>query len=285
MANDDLGLNTSYEALIKAGFGSAVLDSDGHVNLDVFSAIWGQAIDAYLATLVPDQSPFDRFMAGDSGAMSPEAVRGMGIFAGEGNCSHCHAGPELTDASASFIAIHGSINEDGGDQGFHNTGVADPSEDRGRFSRPDNTSPEGPGNMPFSESGRDADFGAFKTPGLRNIELTAPYFHNGSAATLDDVIDFYANGGNRPAESDGQHEIDGHRPFIANHIQRLGGFFGGSGARKRADLRAFLVALTDERVRNASAPFDHPSLPSNDTAGVETFDASGTMSATGTSGR
>jgi cytochrome c peroxidase len=96
--------------------------------------------------------------------MSPAAVNGMKLFFGTGKCSICHNGPALTDS------------------GFHNIGVKQHgplTEDLGRF----NISKE------------DSDKGAFKTPGLRSISQSAPYMHDGSEATLKDVVDFYNRGG------------------------------------------------------------------------------------------
>ena len=94
---------------------------------------------------------------------------------------------------------------------------------------------------------RVAANGSFKTPGLRNVELTSPYFHNGGIRTLRQVVDFYTRGGNFPNEN-----IDDFDP----DIQAIGGM---DEAAKDA-LVAFLLALTDEHVRNESAPFDHPQL-------------------------
>jgi cytochrome c peroxidase len=90
--------------------------------------------------------------------------------------------------------------------------------------------------------------GAFKIPGLRNVELTGPYMHNGGMATLDQVLEFYARGGNfeEPAKQFGL-------VFPQPDLQL--------GAGVRADLIAFLKTLTDERVRYERAPFDHPALP------------------------
>lgn len=85
-----------------------------------------------------------------------------------------------------------------------------------------------------------------KTPGLRNVELTAPYFHNGGQLTLEQVVEFYNRGG------------DFNEQNIANldpDIERL-----GLSAQEKSDLVAFLKALTDERVRLEKAPFDHPQL-------------------------
>jgi hypothetical protein len=85
--------------------------------------------------------------------------------------------------------------------------------------------------------------GAVKTPILRNIELTAPYFLNGGQATLDQLVDFYSRGGDFPST-----DVD---PSLKR---------AGFSADDKAAVVAFLKSLTDERVRNQSAPFDHPSL-------------------------
>ncbi len=86
---------------------------------------------------------------------------------------------------------------------------------------------------------------AFKAPTLRNIELTGPYMHNGSMATLEQVIEFYSRGGNK--DNSNQHDFLTSTPMRTN-------------PQKRADLLAFLKTLTDERVRYEQAPFDHPEL-------------------------
>jgi cytochrome c peroxidase len=88
---------------------------------------------------------------------------------------------------------------------------------------------------------------AFKVPTLRNIELTGPYMHNGSMATLEQVLEFYARGGNFRSE------------FTHEFIAQMG-TIGASGEQKRKDIIAFLKSLTDERVRYEKAPFDHPEL-------------------------
>ena len=88
--------------------------------------------------------------------------------------------------------------------------------------------------------------GAFKIPGLRNVELTGPYFHNGGQATLDQVVEFYGRRGD----------------FGDVNIADLAAGMAGItiGPADRAPLVAFLRALTDDRVREESAPFDHPQL-------------------------
>lgn len=157
----------------------------------------GQAISAYERTLVSGDSPFDRFNAGDQSAMSDAAKRGLTVFRGRGRCSRCHTFSEALPFFTDFQ--------------YHNTGVAmnDPRFDklsRIAFDVVDTEQAkevidrlaQQPGG---EELGRVRfsyvvfDIGAFRTPTLRNIALTAPYFHDGSARTLADVVKFYNEGG------------------------------------------------------------------------------------------
>src|SRR5438270_6474457 len=90
---------------------------------------------------------------------------------------------------------------------------------------------------------------AFKTPGLRNVELTGPYFHNGGQATLMQVVDFYNRGGDFDEAQTSPTRL---RPIDEN-IKPL-----GLAERDKRDLVNFLIAMTDERVAFEKAPFDHP---------------------------
>lgn len=164
---------------------------------DVSIARVGQAIAAYERTLVSGDSPFDRFNAGDQSAMSDAAKRGLTLFRGRARCSRCHTFSEALPFFTDFQ--------------YHNTGVAmnNPHFDklsRRAFEVVDTAQSkevidrlaEQPGG---EELGRVRfsyvvfDIGAFRTPTLRNIALTAPYFHDGSARTLADVARFYNEGG------------------------------------------------------------------------------------------
>ncbi|MHB8079682.1 MAG: cytochrome-c peroxidase [Candidatus Krumholzibacteriia bacterium] len=122
-----------------------------------------KAIASFERTVVTGPSPYDRWYAGERTAMSPAAVRGEHLFNGKGHCTPCHSGPAFSD------------------QGYHNLGVGmdRPNPDLGR--------------EVVSKDPRDR--GRFKTPGLRNCALTAPYLHNGTEKTLRDVIDLYDRGG------------------------------------------------------------------------------------------
>lgn len=100
-------------------------------------------------------------------------------------------------------------------------------------------------NNPSDQKLATASKASFKVPTLRNIELTGPYMHNGSMATLEQVIEFYARGGN--FDNNNQHDFLTFTPMSVD-------------PQKRADLLAFLKTLTDDRVRFEQAPFDHPEL-------------------------
>ena len=104
-----------------------------------FSLYWGLAIQAYESTLVSDETPVDRFFRGDTNALTPAAVRGLGVFQGKGDCTECHRGPAMTSATTLEIA-GGDPGENGTeldklgrwmDDGFDNIGVRPTEEDKG----------------------------------------------------------------------------------------------------------------------------------------------------------
>lgn len=262
-----------------------------------FSLFFGLALQLYQATLVSDQTPFDAWLAGDPNAMSQSAVDGMFLFDNQARCNACHSGPLLTNASVLRLLLADQENDPEGlietmqmgngllanyDGGFYNIAVTPTAEDLGRgrtapffmtngqpmplsFSRqfeageallgfppPDTPICAVPLiGCPPEGVNRVAVDGAFKTPGLRNVELVGPFMHNGSMVTLMQVVDFYARGGNFPVEN--QAELGA---FIAP-IPELQGPANEANRRALVD---FMLALTDERVRWAKAPFDHPQL-------------------------
>ncbi|MHB1730041.1 MAG: cytochrome-c peroxidase [Leptospirillum sp.] len=123
-----------------------------------------KAIAAYERTLVTPMSAYDQFMMGNKSALTPQEKRGFALFKGKGRCVLCHNGALLSD------------------QGYHNLGVSG-SKDVGRY----------------AISHDPVDKGRFRTPGLRNVALTAPYMHDGSVKTLMDVVEFYNQGGGKSA--------------------------------------------------------------------------------------
>jgi cytochrome c peroxidase len=225
-------------------------------------------VQAYEATLVSDDTPFDRFLRDPGNApLLAAAERGRQIFfnlnsapAPRGNCLFCHSGPLLSEASVDSVATRGLIRSSGGqlsDTGTRNIGVRETSEDLGNGGRDPFGAPLSVavrGSTPGSVLAAD---GTFKIPGLRNVALTAPYFHNGGEATLRDVVDFYARGGNQGGASNPIQTRDG---TVIGGLSVLNFNTVPDVDAIKADLIAFLESLTDERVRRASAPFDHPQL-------------------------
>ena len=163
-----------------------------------------KAIAAFERTLVSGNSPFDRYISGDRAAMSESALRGLGLFRGKARCSICH------NFNLSFPFLT--------DQNYRNTGIAanNPAfndltkialEAARRGASAESLKAlgkrEGASELGrFLVTGNALDIGAFRTPSLRNVELTAPYFHDGSAATLIDVVGYYARGGNESPSRD-----------------------------------------------------------------------------------
>ncbi len=391
----------TYADMIRAAFherwwGSEQLTADGFRQLEAnFALFFGLAIQCYEATLIPDQTPFDRFRSGDRTALSEREQEGLSFFLGRGRCITCHDTPmfagalrgevihnspdegegliermvvqnslaaatlvfatkpgpgelalafnpyrkpvtlrsadpalvlatttlpsgqrcppagvvehalaptaqisplarfqgsvriesdgqcnqrvvvsfEWNDAGPSFYAYELEI---GGqrfalvippasrqavyDNGFYNIGVRPSADDPGvgasgpfgplsitrRVQNGEDVGQETRGG-PVAPNERVAVNGAFKTPTLRNVELTGPYMHNGSMSTLEQVVEFYARGTDFGDVNWRDKDID------------VAGF--GISEQEKADLVAFMKALTDPRVRFEQAPFDHPELP------------------------
>ncbi|MEK0083802.1 cytochrome-c peroxidase [Benzoatithermus flavus] len=272
--------------------GAVSASTTGHSQAELnFSLFFGLAIDAYERTLISDQSRFD------SGNLSGQEQHGLALFTGRAKCVNCHNGPLFSSAAVPprqpLELIENMVMGVGGnalyDGGFYNIGVRPVLEDLGvggkdpwgnplSFTRQYVDRPADPTGRPdffqidFAQPGspdgiRVAVDGAFKTPSLRNVALTAPYFHNGGERSLTDVVRFYNRGGNRRdlATGDttgtgplGQGTTSGSSVVGSNldpDIQPLGLEEGDI-----EDLVAFLKALTDDRVACHQAPFDHPEL-------------------------
>ncbi len=185
-----------------------------------------KAIATFERTLITGNSPYDRFTyGGDRSALSESAQRGRDLFFSEKTeCFHCHGGFNFSDS----VTHEGTVIAE---SAFHNTALynldglgAYPRESRGLI----------------DVSGRPADMGRFKAPSLRNIAVTGPYMHDGSIATLEEVIEHYARGG-RKVES-GPHAGDGAKSPLKSEF--LHGFLVSDA--EKADLVHFLESLTDE---------------------------------------
>ena len=191
-----------------------------------------RAIAAFERTQYSGNARFDRFIAGDSKALSAEEKRGWALFNGKGRCNTCHAG--------------NAVNPLFSDQKFHNIGIAAHKQDfvdlavealkvvrTGDAKQIDELALQ----TKFSELGRflvtkqENDIGAFKTPTLRNVGVTGPFMHDGSQATLWDVVDHYNKGGTA-------------NPFLDGGMQRL-----GMTDREVDELVAFLFALTSDDLK------------------------------------
>jgi cytochrome c peroxidase len=194
-----------------------------------------RAIASFVRSIVSFDSPYDRYLAGDATAMSAAAMRGMDLFFSERlECFHCHGGFNFTDSTTHENARVEQV-------GFHNTGLYN-LDANGAYPA-DNTGL-------FDMSGERRDMGRFRAPTLRNIAVTAPYMHDGSVATLDDVIAHYERGGRTIV--DGPFAGDGTRnPFKSEFVR---GF--ELQKEERDDLLAFLHALTDETVLSDEALAD-----------------------------
>ncbi len=200
--------------------------SDDPVYPELFEEAWGEgpisfemvakSIASFERTVLVGNSPFDRYMfGGDKEAMSAEAIRGLDVF---------------TDPEKGNCAVCHEINEEEGyalftDNKFHNLGVG--AEIDGSFGDPGR----------FKISQVETDTGAFKTPHLRNIADSDPYMHDGHLKTLKEVVDFYVGAGNS-------------NDFRDEEIQELDHL----SAQERADLIAFLEALSGEYPDNVGPP-------------------------------
>lgn len=167
-----------------------------------------RAIAAYERTILSGNSAFDRFRAGDPAALSAPAQRGLALFRGKAGCAACHAGFNFTD------------------ENYHNIGVGMDREkpDLGRFTV---TKVEG-------------HQGAFKTPTLRDVAARPPYMHDGSLATLAEVVAFYDRGGVP-------------NPWLVPAVKAL-----NLTAEEQKDLVAFMESLTGQVAPEVASP---PRLP------------------------
>jgi len=198
-----LSADPAYVAEFQAAFGAVPITVHRIEN----------AIAAFERTMVSGNSPFDRWYYGhDQTAVNDSVKRGFDVFRNpkKGNCVTCHT---VNEHYALFT-----------DNKFHNIGIgatADKIADQGRY----------------VVTHRESDLGAFKTPSLRNVALTAPYFHDGSRKTLKDTVDFYVGGGNS-------------NPHLDKEVHALD-FLSG---QERSDLVSFMESLTGEMPKLLAPP-------------------------------
>jgi cytochrome c peroxidase len=167
-----------------------------------------KAIATFERTVLSGNAPFDRYSAGDKSAMNESQVRGMDLFFNKLACDSCHLGFNFTDGSYENVGI----------------GMDKPKPDLGRY----------------EVTKREDEKGAFKTPSLREIANTAPYMHDGSLKTLEDVVEHYDKGGIK-------------NPWLDQRIKPL-----NLSKQEKSDLIAFLKALSGEGWQQIEAPKELP---------------------------
>jgi cytochrome c peroxidase len=183
-----------------------------------------KALGAFQRTLISGRSPYDRYQQGDSSALSVSARRGEAIFFSEqAECFHCHGGFNFTGTvnyvGKGFVEIE-----------FHNTGLYN-IDGQGAYPEP---------NTGIAAVTTDPDdMGKFKAPSLRNIAVTAPYMHDGSIATLDEVIEHY-NAGGRTIAGGPHAGVGAASPFKSEFLKPM-----ELTVQQKRDLIAFLESLTD----------------------------------------
>ncbi len=167
-------------------------------NLDYYSLV--RALSVFERTMISGNSPYDKYtFQKDASQLDASALRGKNIFFGsKAKCSQCHGGFNFTNYT------------------FQNNGLYDSYKDAGRKRL----------------TGLDSDLGKFKVPSLRNIEITAPYMHDGSLNTLDEVIEHYSNG------------VKSHsnKSPLLQHLN--------FSDQEKEDLKTFLLSLTDQEFIN-----------------------------------
>lgn len=225
MANLDAELiaRLKAEPIYRELFPKAFPDRDGEISL----ATVVRALSAFQRTIISVNSPYDRYRyEGDIDAMPDAAIRGEALFFSEKfECHHCHNNINMNDTILHARAPHPEI-------AFNNTGLYN-IDGKGAYPAK---------NTGIAElTGRPEDMGRFKAPSLRNVAITAPYMHDGSIATLDEVLDHYAAGGRTIGE--GPHAGVGRdNPLKSSFVP---GF--EMTADERAELIAFLRSFTDEK--------------------------------------
>jgi cytochrome c peroxidase len=206
-----------------AQFAAAFPDQDGRVTLDTIA----YALASFVRTMISADSAYDRYLAGDDGALTDEQKRGMALFHGETfECFHCHGGTNATISYRDWRTTSDTIQFP-----FFNTGLYNvdgegsyPAYDQGLF------------DLTFDPDHR----GLFRPQSLRNVAVTAPFEHDGSVATLREVVENYAAGGRVITEGD--YAGDGRTSPLKSGLVR-----GFEASDEEIDaVVAFLESLTDE---------------------------------------
>ena len=218
--SDALIANPGYPQLFSQAFGDSAITP----------ARIAMAIATYERTLLPDQTPWDLYMAGDTSAMTANQIQGWESFSEQTVCDNCHVPPQFTDNKSYNIGLRPAL-EDIGLQAV---------------------------------TGLNSDFGRFKTPSLRNVGLRKALNHVGWVTDVQDSVDFYnaeSNDTQHTQFTENQTDIPTNNPAIVREYKELS-FFGPSPSMQAIVVDFMENALTDPRVAAETFPFDRPTLAS-----------------------
>jgi cytochrome c peroxidase len=208
---DPLEMGNTLQAVVdrlQALQGYRVLFARAFGNREITIDRVAMAIASFERTVLSGNAPYDRYLRGEEKALTPEQLRGRSLFFDKARCARCHDGPNFTLNAYANLGV----------------GMDQPNPDLGRYAVTHNP----------------RDWGAFKAPTLREVEHTAPYMHDGSLKTLDDVVEFYDKGGIKNQNLD-------------RTVKPL-----NLTPQEKRDLVAFLKALSGEGWQNVTAPTQFP---------------------------
>lgn len=201
-------LSNSWGKTTGSMYTTQLTTSAQRLSVDRIFANFGKAIAAYERQIVSKNSAFDQWANGNEAALSVSQKRGLKIFIGKGNCVRCHSGQNFTDGKFHNLGVPqndliGTAYDDGRYTGISK--LTSTSTTSNGYYNTASIYNDGTTNRVTGLTASSADTGAFKTPTLRSVNKTPPYFHNGSVASLWDVVNFYnfaGNAGNFPGTKD-----------------------------------------------------------------------------------
>ncbi|MGK0288738.1 MAG: cytochrome c peroxidase [bacterium] len=194
------------------------------------------AIAAFERTLVQRDTPFDRYMNGDKSALKPNELKGKALFEGKANCIECHNGALTSDQKYynNGVPTNKQWQTSGLAQITFRYEIFAKGVTLAKYRKTKNDLGY------YFRTKENSDKGKFRTPSLRYVKYTAPYMHNGSLATLDDVIEFYNKGGGK--------DVFGTKTKILEPL--------GLSMEEKSDLKAFILTLSGKEIR-----MNPPKLP------------------------
>ncbi len=198
--------------------------------------VW-RAMAAFERTLIHNQTPFDKYMRGDKKALSAQQVRGLKLFQGKANCIECHNGPQMTDQKYYNLGVPRA--EEWLTQGLAQVSFRYQNYSKGTTEKMYRSVKDDAGL--YFRTKEKADKGKFRTPPLRYTAYTAPYMHNGSFFDLEELVDFYNDGG-------GKNEFSANKTKLLKPLKL--------SDEEKEDLVAFLESLSGPEIKMAT-----PKLP------------------------